>query len=391
MTIIQEQKLVNLTDSLVPENIKNSSPQFYGLVKSFLRNIEDVQSSINNNMLDVIDISKIKNSEIIDIYIDTYSAQFEFDDDIDSTTLTSLIRVSKDLSTRKGTSLIYTILTKLLVYLIPQISTTYSDKLAQYNTITDDVAKAELEAELELLRINNWDFGILEYYNYNKTSGEPQLFDSSDSENENIIPFRYRIESDYEESIFNKYFKPFCHPLGWELEFISVIYRFIVDTANLSCTFNLYDCFVLPELDVGSEVYVSEDGIENLVEYPHTVYNEAILGVYNQTLYNTIIDKVFNVGSVKIINDNIVYKFDNFGLEEPYEDSSTAILREKIGSYSNSSDLNYTLKSPGTGGLVLVGQKYYFNNLISNWNGGVITNNGSNTVVYQQFISNRKK
>lgn len=388
--VILEQKLIDLADSLVPINIKEQSPQFYDLVKAFLANIEDVQSSINNRFLDVIDVTKIKNEEILRLYLDTYSAQFGFDEDIDPVTLTNVIRVSKELSTRKGTRLIYFILTKLLIYLLPQIGTTYSEKLKEYNETTDEIAKAELELELEVLRINNWDLGILNYYHYNATSGLAQEFDSTNPENENIIPFRYRIESDYEESIFNKYFKPFCHPLGWELDFLTIIYRFLVDTANLSSNFYLYDCFVLPTINVGDEVYVSEDSKGNIIKYPFTIYPDVILDTYTEENLLNYISKVVNVNALSIKDNNIIYKFNNFNTEMPYTDINNASLRDKIGSYTNPNDLDYVLKAPSDGSLALVGQQYFYNNNISNWNGGVITNNNSNTVVYQQIISNRK-
>lgn len=389
--VLLEQKLIYLTDSLVPSNIKEQSPQFYELIKAFLANIENVQTSINNKFLDVIDISKIKNDEILKLYLDTYTAQFGFERDLDYKTLTNVIKVSKELSTRKGTILIYTILTKLLVYLLPQIGTTYSEKLDLYNNSTDETVKAELEIELETLRINNWDLGILNYFYYNGTTEDPQEFDSSNPENENIIPYRYRIESDYEESIFNKYFKEFCHPLGWELEFINIIYRFLIDTANLSCNFYLYDCFVLPELYVGDEVYTSEDGLDNLVKYPFTIYDKTILDSYTLERYNEILSSVTNTSAIQIDNNNIVYNFDNFNTELPYDDINEAVLRERNGNSSDLDNLDYSLKAPNDGGLALVGQKYYYNNKISNWNGGVLTNNDSNTVVYQQFISNVKK
>ena len=111
MNILKVQKLELLADSLVPNNLKTTSPQFYGLVKSFLRNIENVQSSINNNFLDTIDISKIKNSDILRIYMDTYVAQLNFDDDVDVSILNDVAKVSKDISTRKGTILLYSIFT----------------------------------------------------------------------------------------------------------------------------------------------------------------------------------------------------------------------------------------------------------------------------------------
>ena len=55
--------LINLADFIVPEPIKQNSPQFYELIRAFLRNLESVQTSINSNFLDTIDYNKIQNTD----------------------------------------------------------------------------------------------------------------------------------------------------------------------------------------------------------------------------------------------------------------------------------------------------------------------------------------
>ena len=389
MEIIKVKKLELLADTLVPSNLKSASPQFYGLVKSFLRNIESVQSSINNNFIDTIDITKIKNNDILKIYMDTYTAQLNFDDDVDVSILNDVAKVSKDISTRKGTILLYSILTKLLIYLLPNIGASYSLKIEQLKSATDEGTIKALEEEIEVLKINNYDLGYLQYYNLNADGVTYQIFDEDSNNNEDITPFKYKIETDYEESIFNKYFKPFCHPLGWELEFISVINVLFLDKAEIYAQMTIYDCFVLPPFDVGSDVYVSEDGIGNIVKYPFTIYDDAILdnNPDNLYIYQSIVS---DVGSVVVENDKVVYKFKNFSTEQPYGSTQTVPLKNKVGSYEDINALDYYLQSPDTGGLALVGQEYRYNNKISNWNGGVITNNGNNLVVYKEVISNIK-
>lgn len=389
MNILKVQKLELLADSLVPNNLKTTSPQFYGLVKSFLRNIENVQSSINNNFLDTIDISKIKNSDILRIYIDTYVAQLNFDDDVDVSILNDVAKVSKDISTRKGTILLYSILTKLLIYLLPNIGATYSTKIEQLKYATDEGTIKALEEEIEVLKINNYDLGYLQYYNLNSDGITYQYFDDTNPNNEDITPFKYKIETDYEESIFNKYFKPFCHPLGWEMEFISVINVLFLDKAEIYAQMTIYDCFVLPPFNVGSDVYVSEDNIGNTIKYPFTVYDDTVLDVDSDNLY-IYQSIVSDVSKVVIEDGKVLYKFKNFSTEQPYSIGQSVPLKNKIGNYEDANALDYYLQSPDSGGLALVGQEYRYNNKISNWNGGVITNNGNNLVVYKEIISNVK-
>lgn len=388
--ILEQRKLINLADALVPINFRENTPQFYELVKAFLANIQSVQNSINNNFLDTIDVNKIRNEDITRIYLDTYCAQFHFDSDVSAQSLNQLIRVSKDLSTKKGTSMIYSILTKLLVYLLPGIGTTYTIKLNEYNDATDEIVKAELEVELRALEESFKDYGIVQYYDFNSITGEPQL--PEDNWDENIIPFRYRIETDYERYVFEKYFKPFCHPLGFEIEFVTNIYRYSIDSANLYCNFRLWDCFILPEVEISDDGnYISQDGINIETKYPFNYIKPVVLGDYDYMDFLELQSKVSNPNSLDVIDNKIVYTFQNFGLEEPYvKGDVNAKLRIPIGEYSDNNKLDYYLQSPRTDNLLLVGQKYLTNNKISSINGGTVTNNGNNVVVYKQIISNKK-
>lgn len=387
-------KLTNLTDVLVPNNIKQESPRFYELVESFLRNIEDVQSNINSKFLNSIDVEKINNDDIIKIYLDTYVGTLNISDVDNPSALTDLILVSKDLSTRKGTILIYNILLKLLVYLIPYIGSTYATKLEQLKSTTDEVTRKALEEELEELKISNGELGLLNYFNFNADTQLQQEFIPGSLDSENIIPFKYKIESDIEIEIFELYFKPFCHPIGWSVEFASTIQTIFSDKLDMYFRFNLYDCFVLPEVYVGDEVYVSEDGIDNDVEYPLNYYPDAILDTDTNENYEAIISMIVDTSRIIRNGTNIIYKFKNFNTEYPYikngvEDTQIA-RRTTIGNAVNLGELSYSVNPPNDGGMALVGGVYVVNSQISNVNGGIITNNGNNLVTYKQIIDDVK-
>ncbi len=152
---------------------------------------------------------------------------------------------------------------------------------------------------------------------------------------------------------------------------------------------NIYDIFILPAFNASDDILVSEDNTNKFIKYPLTHYNSAILDT-NINNFNTISSKFLNPSQVTMENNNVIYNFNNFNAEEPYTNANNATLRSRSGDFTNVNELNYELNAPSDGGLALVGQVYRYNSNISNWNGGVITNNGNNNVVYKQIISNIK-
>lgn len=283
MDIQLEQKLENIADTLVPNHFQENAPQFYDLVKSFLRNIEDVQDSINGNFLDTIDITKIKNSDIIDIYVDTYLNQFDFDEDIPKDSMINLVKVSKSLSVRKGTISLYSILVKLLVYLLSDLSSQFLIKTNELKTATDESLIKQLEEELETLEINNLNEGYSEYYNYD-LNGNEQEFDDTSSNNENIIPFKYSFKSIYTIEVFEKYIKPFAHPIGWEVLYEQILRTYVEDTLPIYLRFNMAIMRPLPY--TGDEPYRIKVGTEeDYEEYSKKITEQDNLVIVDGELF----------------------------------------------------------------------------------------------------------
>ncbi len=388
-----DKQLIDLADSLIPNQIKVNSPQFYNLLVAFMANVQDVQDSINQNFLNTIDVSKINNNEIIRIYLDTYLAQMNLTDVPNPEALVDMLRVSKDLTQKKGTILIYNILLKLLVYLIPSIGTAYSEIINQLKTETDPEAILDLEATLEQLRNDNNDEGFLEYFNFNRDSGLKQTFDPLSDQNENIIPFRYRLESDLEEEIFERYFKPFCHPIGWSLEFVTVINRTVSDSLSLGFTFNIFDCIVLPKTQANDGIRANTE-YDSEVKYPLNKLNDFILATDTDENYAEILTKVVNIDNVIRDGTNITYLHENFNTELPYLNDgvidTTVDRQQNIGSFNDLDRLNYYIRQPSTGSMTTGNSIYRANNDIAGGNGGLFSNLNSNTVMYRKYIDNRR-
>lgn len=214
--IILENKLEYLADALIPESFRQNAPQFYELIKAFLINIQNVQDSINNNFLDTIDLTKIKNDEIKKIYINTFLAMMNLEDEQEIDGLVDLVRVNKELSELKGTALLYTLLSKLLVYVLPNIGTQYNTLYAEYLEATG-AAKVTLELQLEALRQANLDSGNMDISNLYDEFGD-------------VVPFNYSIITDFDTTSFYKYIYEFAHPSGWLLDFSNAIYQLINET-----------------------------------------------------------------------------------------------------------------------------------------------------------------
>lgn len=299
------KKLELLGETLVPQYIQDNAPQFYQLILAFLRNLQQVQDSINSNFLDTIDVTKIKNDEIIRIYMDTYMSQISLDEDTYPKYLKDLILVSKDLSTKKGTIQLYKIMLRLAVYLIENVKNQYQILEEKYNNETNLESKKILKEELDLLKINNYKNGIFEYYQYDRDNVE-YLFDPLSATNEELTPFKYHIKSDITKSIFEKYVKPFCHPIGWVVDFTQVLYTFIEDYLDIYCRFNITIYKKVPTPKVGKG-YVAGNINKNYLE---NFDNKVFLGgLPFYDYYKSIVTDTSRL----FVENNIVY-YDNKGI-----------------------------------------------------------------------------
>lgn len=289
-------KLEDLADELVPEHFIQNAPQFYELIKSFLRNIQDVQQSINDNFLDTIDYDRIQNNDFKRLLLKTYVGTLDFDDVDDIESLGDLIKVSKDLSIMKGSSLIFNILIKLLIFILPNIGNTYNELLRQYLSEEDEIEKAILESQLTQLKNQNQSDGQVAYDEYYDEEGE-------------LIPFRYKLTADITEDIYYKYIRRFCHPAGWHDTFIPIFIKYLEDDGN--AFLNGYDGFTM--YDMFSYPLAINDGSVTLEGwtpgFPTSAYQPALLGVVGD--YASIVSKISSLSNIIVENGNVYYAWDD--------------------------------------------------------------------------------
>lgn len=295
------QKLEDLVDDIVPQHFAVNAPQFYELVKAFLRNLQDVQESIDSKFLDTIDYNRIKNIDYKKVYLQSHLAMFNLDEAENYESLGDMVKVAKDLGTLKGTSLLFSILLKLLVFIVPSIGNSYNLLLAQFNEETDPLEKALLEKQLNELKLQNLDGGKVLY---------SEEFDIDG----NLVPFKYQIVADITKDMYEKYIKHFAHPAGWEDIFISAYLTFFSEDLEITTSsllgdyesFILYDCFLFP--------WVYGDGEakgDNLPvpQYPTGFYQRADLGA--EADYATIAAKFTSTANLVIEGGRVLYDWGN--------------------------------------------------------------------------------
>ena len=312
---IKIQKLEDLAEDLVPEHFAQNAPQFYELVKAFLQNIENVQKSINSNFLDTIDYKKIKNTDFKKVYLETYLAMFNLDDANNTESLGDLLKVSKLLGTMKGTQLLFKILLRLLSFVMPTLGNTYNQLLLEYQNETDPIQKAELEKQLNELKLESLQTGKIIYSEYYDENGD-------------LIPFKYKITADIAKDVYEKYIRSFAHPSGWMDEFIFAYINIIADNIEvLKCSFTIFDMFTYPFIQADGQVtaysYIDP-------EYPHKYYQPAELGL--EADYSTIASKLTDPSKLYIDNGKVYYKWN--------EITGTTIINGEINNYI---DANMTL------------------------------------------------
>lgn len=356
MEIVLKRKLQQLTDSLVPDAFKQESPQFYSLIEAFLINIQEVQESINNNFLDLLDVNKVKNEEINRIYVQSYLSMMNLEDESNINGVVDLIRVSKEISMLKGTQLLYSILVKLLVYVLPEIGTQYNVLKAQYDEATGE-EKVQLEEQLQRLRLNNFDQGYIEYEEF-FTGG-------------NLIPFQYGITTDFEREVFFKYIYPFSHPAGWLITFTNLFKLFVEDNISRICTMRLYDTFIFlaPPLDG------STTGNNSNNEYPNSAYERADLGA--DTEYANIASKMLSTSNLVVENGRVYYEWDD--MTNPYT---------IVGESSTEGELQYQILTPTTENPILRGGSYTNTIGVGAGNGSIMINDNQN-ITYKVIVDDK--
>lgn len=277
-----QKNIEDLADVLVPVTFRSEAPQYYELIKAFLANIQDVQSSVGNNFIDLIDIESITSNEILHLYKDTYIATLNLDAEFDMTQSKDIFKVSKDLSVRKGTPFLYGILINLLVFLFEGITNQYQELLDLVNSsdLTEDERNAILQ-DISLLQ----ELGL--------TSSLVEV------EEHPTEPFKYSVSADFSKDAFEKYVKPFCHPAGWQIIFYQVAMRVIREEIISYENFELFQTFYLPSIPADGSIAANQDDFLPL----STFLDTYPLGA--DTLYNTYRNKMIdryklynNAGSV---------------------------------------------------------------------------------------------
>ena len=285
------KNLVDLADTIVPINFQTDAPQFYELIKTFLRTTQTAQEMINSNFLNSVDFDSIEITDWKEVYINTYLGMFGFtdiDDSIDS--LGELANMAKDISSIKGTAFLYTILLKLLYFIDPTISTQYNEKLTEYNEETDPTLKATLKAELDSLKEAGLDQGNIIYNEYYDDDGV-------------VIPFTYGITTDISEDTFTNYLYQFAHPSGWICDYTNGIS--LLESESLEATENIviYTKIPFPDFTMdgeqGTEYYNSE-----------LIVDDPVLG--DLVDLETITSKISETDRIYTDDDYVYYRLDHF-------------------------------------------------------------------------------
>lgn len=253
--IKQIRKLESLAEKLVPSKFRTDSPQYFELIKAFLINLQRVQDTVNNNLISMIDIDKIDNDEIVSIYVDTYLKTMNISDVDSITAMKDMTKISKELITKKGTSLLYNLLARLLAYLFPAL-------LTQYKDLKERLEVANTQEDIDAINEQ-----LLELENVSSNLGYVDIIEEEDESNPDlVVPFTYIAESNYSREIFEKHIKPFCHPAGWHVQFIELIRVFAEDIYKEYLRFNMTVSKKFPKIRAGAG-YVSGNTNNRFTKY----------------------------------------------------------------------------------------------------------------------------
>lgn len=307
-------KLEDLADSIVPERIKNESPQFFELIKAFLTNLEQVQSSINDNFLDTIDYNKVINEDYKKLFLDTYLKTIDIKNEDNLLSAGELLKVSKNLSVIKGTEFLYRVLVRLLLLIVPGIGTQYNTLLEEFNTTTDPIRKQELEVEILNLESQNYDEGFIEV---------DEVFNNGE-----IVPFTYRVLADLDVIFYDRYIKKFAHISGWEETFIRSVKTIAEEILDTYDSFTVFDAFNYPLVPLdGSFNLVTSSFPDDIIDpanfesnftFPFTFpfpFTESLSSVVD---VNVLKSKVIDPFSIFQIGDIIYYNWDKFNDPETF-------------------------------------------------------------------------
>lgn len=362
-----QKNLEDLAEVLVPETFRSEAPQYYELVKAMLHKIQGVQDSLNNNMLNLIDPELISSSEVAQIYFNTYLAQLKLDDSKEFLAGTDMLKVSMDLSLKKGTMTLYFILINLLTYLLPGVSNSYSALIQMLKN--PELTEGERNQILE-------DISNL------KDAGLTSSFVNVE---EDVNPFRYKVTADIDMEAFYSFVKPFCHPAGWQMEFVQLINRYVKEKIPTNEKFSILMAFVMPSAELVNSGVVANQAYDNTLGI-ESFYTPQPLGPDSQfeIMYKTLWEptKLYTSGG------NIYYDFGQLTFSKYIPD----LEFQDFGSSDTTMNkqIRYTeplWKFPGS--VYYSANKSYSANtkdLITN--GGCISNDYGKLLTYKYVVSN---
>jgi hypothetical protein len=321
-----KKNLEKLAEKLVPEAIRNDAPQFFELIKNFLKNIQYVQDSLDNNFLDFVDPESITNEEVFKIYLDTYLAQMKLIDissTIDLKQAFQSIKISKYLSQLKGTTEIYGVITQILSFLMVKLdayAVTLKELIDKLRAEGRDQEADEFQRELDL---------FMKY----ETLTNIYVAVTEDDDR----PFHYSLLIEISEDIFDKYIKPFCHPAGWTVNLFLVAGRYIFSEIKPRDSLIMHQVFLTPSALVnGGKASVGKAYLGNDLDSIYDLWKAKGLSNYgDESTFDAYKGNVpYEPSRLYKDGGKIYYDFTNMSpLKEP--DNIT------IDSYETDGNLNF--------------------------------------------------
>jgi len=364
-----QKKLSDLAEVLVPETFRSEAPQYYGIVKAMLTQIQDVQDSLNNNLLDLVDPDKITTDAIAQIYFNTYLAQLQLDDSKEFLAGKDMLKVAKDLSLKKGTISLYYVLINMLTFLLPGVSNTYSALIEMLKN--PDLTPAEIiliQQDIDNLK----DAGL--------TGSYVDL-------QEDVLPFKYTITADIDMEAFYNFVKPFCHPAGWQIEFTQMVVRYVKEVYSKNEAFSIMMAFEIPGAELtNTPIYANQayqNTNNNAIEpfYPlwslgsDSNYLAVKATMFDpRKLYTSSGNLYYDFGQITFSKFTINQEITDFGSDETQLMKQTRVI-EPLWKFPDSVWYSAN-KAYGSNTRDLV------------TNGGCISNYGGKMVMHKYIVSN---
>ena len=210
--ITEQNRVERILQKIVPEKIKEHNPKFLEFVRTFLDHIKTSIHYADTNFIDLIDIDRLSNDEIIKIYLDTYVSTL----DLSSTSTFKDVRLAKDvigishdIVNNKANAFAYKILLSIISYLT-SVSTPYQELL---NDLDKPTTSPERRREIvkQIDRQRHMNNGVMV-----EIKEDPSK------------PFQYKMITTAPITFLDKHIVPFIHPIGWAYD-LRRLFRIILE------------------------------------------------------------------------------------------------------------------------------------------------------------------